>query len=126
MHFMNPEVRGPCYQFTIFMSGLDPIPSQYIKASPRNRIRWDVSIPGFVIEELDSVQFHHDILFCLESDSIVVPFSSSTSFLRVDIRQFWFQHITCYFLSSCITGVLLFLSTTYERELVSTRTEFVT
>ena len=87
---------------------------------------WDVLISGFVIEELDSVQFHHDIIFCLESYSIVVPFSSSTGFLRVDFRQFWFQHITCYFLSSCFHGVLLFLSTSYERELASPRTQFVT
>ena len=72
--------------------------------------QWDVSITGFVIEKLDSVLFYHDIIFCLESDSIVVSFSSSTGFLRVDIRQFWFQHITYYFLSSCFHGVLLFLS----------------
>ena len=45
-------------------------------------------ITGFVIEELDSVQFYHDNIFCLESDSIVVQFSSSTGFLRVDFRQF--------------------------------------
>ena len=50
---------------------------------------WDVSITGFSIEELDSVQFYHDIIFCLESDSFVVPFSLSTGFLRVDFRQFW-------------------------------------
>ena len=87
--------------------------------------QWDVSITGFLIEELDSVQFYHDIIFCLESDSIVVSFSSSTGFLRVDFRQFWFQHITCYFLSSCFHGVLLFLSTTYERELASTRAHLI-
>ena len=78
---------------------------------------WDVSISGFVLKELDSVQFYHDIIFCLESDSIVVSFSSSTGFLRVDIHQFWFQLITCYFFSSCIHGVL-FLSA-YEREITS-------
>ena len=36
---------------------------------------------GFVIQELDSVQFLDDIIFCLESESIVVSFSSSTGFL---------------------------------------------
>ena len=51
-----------------------------------------LSISGFVIEELDSVQF-----FCLESDSIG-SFSSSTGFLRVDFRHFWFRHINCYFI----------------------------
>ena len=35
-------------------------------------VEWDVSITGFVIEEIDSVQFYHDIISCLESDSIVV------------------------------------------------------
>ena len=51
-------------------------------------LHWDVSISEFVLEELDSVKFVHDIIFHLESDSIVVSFSSSTGFLRVDIRQF--------------------------------------
>ena len=88
-------------------------------------IYWDVTISDFGLKELDFVQFHHDIIFCLESDSIVLSFLSSTGFLRVDIHQIWFQHITCYFLPSCFHGVLLFLSTTYERELASTRTQIV-
>ena len=71
------------------------------------------SICGFVLGELDSVQFHLDIIFCLESDSIVVSFSSSIGFLRVDIRQFWFQHITCY--SFCIHGVFCFSTLTSEK-----------
>ena len=58
------------------------------------QIIWDavdgVSISWFVIDVPDSVQFHHDINFCLKSDSIVVSFSSGTGFLRVDILQFWF------------------------------------
>ena len=29
----------------------------------------------FVLVEPDSVRFHHDIIFCLKSDSIVVSFS---------------------------------------------------
>ena len=48
-----------------------------------------VLISRFVLDVPASVQFHHDITFCLESDSIVVSFSSGTSFLRVDILQFW-------------------------------------
>ena len=48
-------------------------------------IHWDISITGFVIQELDSVQFLHDIIFCFESDSIVVFFSSRTGFLRADV-----------------------------------------
>ena len=52
-----------------------------------------VLISRFVLVVPDSVQFHRSIIFCLESDSIAV---------------------------SCIHGVLLFLSTTYEREM-STR-----
>ena len=51
-------------------------------------ILWDVSIPGFVIEELDSVQFLHVIIFCFESDSIVVSHSSSTGFLSEDVVSF--------------------------------------
>ena len=39
-----------------------------------------VSIFLFVLDEPDSVRFHHDIIFCLESDSIVVSFSSGTGF----------------------------------------------
>ena len=62
----------------------------------------------FKIDGPDSVRFHHDVIFC--SDSIVVS-SSGTRKLRVDFVQFWFQHISRYFLSSCIHGVLLFLST---------------
>ena len=72
----------------------------------------------------DSVRFHHDIIFCMfcvKSDHIVVSFSYGAGKLRVDVRQFWFQYITCDFLSSCILGVLLFLSTTYEREIHSLR-----
>ena len=60
-----------------------------------------VSISRFALDELDSVQFHHDIT-CLESDSIVVSFTSGTGFLRVNVVQFWFQQITCHFLPSCI------------------------
>ena len=80
----------------------------------------------FVLEEPDSVRFHHDIIFCLESDSIVVSFSQGIGKLRVDVLQFWFQHITCDFLSSCIHGVVLFLSKTYERDMTSMRIQFVT
>ena len=47
-----------------------------------------VSIFRFVLEEPDSVRFHHGIIFCLESDSIVVSFLSGTGFLRVDVLQF--------------------------------------
>ena len=28
-------------------------------------VYWDVSITGFVIEELESAQFYRDIIFCL-------------------------------------------------------------
>ena len=76
--------------------------------SSHNEGEWDISISGFVLEEQDSVQIHHEIIFCLESDSIVVSFSSSTGFLRLNIHQFWSQHITCYFLSSCIHGYCCF------------------
>ena len=53
-----------------------------------------VSISGCVLDELDSVQFHHDISFCLELDYIVLSFSSGTGFLGVDVVQFWYQYIT--------------------------------
>ena len=56
-----------------------------------------VSISRFVVDVPDSVQFHHDIIFCMESNSIVVSFSSGIGFLRVHMLQFWFQNITCYF-----------------------------
>ena len=95
----------------------------------RRQKQYGVLISQFVLDVPYSVQFHHDIIFCLESDSIVmivVFFSSCTGFLRVDILQFQFQHITCYFLSSCIHGILLFLQTTYERGMTSTRIQFVT
>ena len=42
----------------------------------------DVSISRYVLDELDSDQFYHDIIFCFESDSIVVSFLSGTGFLR--------------------------------------------
>ena len=57
-------------------------------------IHWDVANTGFVIQELDSAQFVHDIIFCLESDSIVVSFSLRTGYLDnqcADIVQFWFN-----------------------------------
>ena len=53
-----------------------------VTLSSDENIQWDFSIPGFVIEELDSVQFLNDIIFCLESDPIVVSYSLSTGFLR--------------------------------------------
>ena len=62
----------------------------------------------FVLKEPDSVRFHHDLIVCLESDSIVVPFSLGTGFLWVEVFQFWFKHITCDFLPSSIHSVLLF------------------
>ena len=52
-----------------------------------------VPISRFIPEKLDFVRFHHDIISCLESDSIVLSFSSGTAFLlRVGVLQFWFQH----------------------------------
>ena len=48
-------------------------------------LQWDGANPGFVIQELDSVQFLYDIIFCFESDSIVVSFSSRTGFLGADV-----------------------------------------
>ena len=66
---------------------------------------------------------HQGIIFCLESDSIVVSFTSSTGFLRADIRQFGSNISPA---ESCFHGDLLFLSTTYERELVCMRTQIVT
>ena len=46
------------------------------------RLHWDVANIGFVIQELDldSVQYLHDIIFCFETDSIDVSFSSRTVF----------------------------------------------
>ena len=44
-------------------------------------LQFDVANTGFVIQELDSVQLLHDIIFYFESDSIVVSFSSITGFL---------------------------------------------
>ena len=38
---------------------------------------------------------------------LVCPFVSGTGELRVDVLKFWFQHITCDLLPSCIYGVLL-------------------
>ena len=49
---------------------------------------YTISITGFVIEELDSVKFIYDVIFCFESDSIVVSYSSSTGFLRIDVIIF--------------------------------------
>ena len=83
--------------------------------------QWDVSVSGFVLEELNSVQFHRDIFFYLESDSIVVSFSSSTGFLRVDIRQFLFQHILFSFLLYSLR-IVVFI----DNLRASTRTRFVT
>ena len=80
-----------------------------------------VSISRFVLEKPDSTRFLHDIIFYLKSGSIVVSFSLGTAFLRVDVLQFWFQHTTRDFLSSCLYVELLLLSTTYEREMWSTR-----
>ena len=42
----------------------------------------------FVLDELASVQFLHDFIFCFESDFIVVSYSSSTGFLREDAISF--------------------------------------
>ena len=44
-------------------------------------IHWYVANTGFVIQELDSVQFLYDTIFCFESDYLVVSFSSCTGFL---------------------------------------------
>ena len=98
-----------------FQSLRGTTPQTSLVTSPE-MLQWDVANTGFAIQELDSVQILQDIIFYLESDSIVVSFSSSSDFLWVDIRQFWFQHITYYFLSSCSHAVLLFLSTTYDRK----------
>ena len=40
---------------------------------------WDIANTRFVIQGLDSVL--HDIISCLESDSVVVSFSLSNGFL---------------------------------------------
>ena len=45
----------------------------------------DVANTGFVIQELDYVQFLHHIIFCFEPDSVVVSFSSRTGFFGADV-----------------------------------------
>ena len=48
-----------------------------------------VSISPFVLKEPDSIWFHHDIIFSLESDSIVVSFSLGAGFLRQLTNEKW-------------------------------------
>ena len=61
-----------------------------------------LSISRFVRDEPDSVWFHHDILFCLESDYILFVLFIRYRKIESNVLEFWFQHITCDFLSSCI------------------------
>ena len=72
-----------------------------------------VSISQFVLDEPDFVWFHYDIIFCLESDYIVVSFSLGTKKLRVLSLNFGSNispAISCH-------RVLFFLLTTYELEI---------
>ena len=84
-----------------------------------------VWISRFVLDVSDSVQFHHDITFCLDSDSIIVSFSSGTSFLRLEIILFWFQHITWYFLSSCFVVFIDILRTRNDEYALSPGTSWM-
>ena len=52
------------------------VDTSYIAVTPNSHPEiCGVSNSSFVLVKPDSVRFHHDIILCLKSDSIVVSFS---------------------------------------------------